>query len=68
MSCSRTAVRCETRTSPGFIFDNESGFSFDTPSVWAPLVIRAVPFGTRFFSRVLFRTSMAQLKRYHRAN
>jgi hypothetical protein len=25
-------VACETRTSPGFTFDNESGcFSFDTP-------------------------------------
>jgi hypothetical protein len=47
ISCSRTAVACETRTSPGFTFDNDSGgFSFDTTSVWADLAIRAVPFST----------------------
>ena len=47
ISCSRTAVACETRTSPGFTFDNDSGgFSFDTASVWADLAIRAVPFST----------------------
>ena len=47
ISCSRTAVACETRTSPGFTFDKDSGcFSFDTTSVWAGLAIRAVPFST----------------------
>jgi hypothetical protein len=47
ISCSRTAVGCETRTSPDFAFDNDFGFiSFDTISVWAALAIRAVPFST----------------------
>ena len=47
ISCSRTAVACETRTSPGFRFDNDSGcFSFDTTSVWTDLAIRAVPLST----------------------
>ena len=46
ISCSRTAVGCETRTSPGFAFDNDLGFMSDTISVWAALAIRAVPFGT----------------------
>jgi hypothetical protein len=31
ISCSRTALGCETRTSPGFAFDNDSDFfSFGT--------------------------------------
>lgn len=47
ISCSRTAVGCETRTSPGFTFDNDSGwFLSDTTSVWAVLASRAVPFST----------------------
>jgi hypothetical protein len=40
-------LACETRTSPGFASDNDSGcFSFDTTSVWADLAIHAVPFST----------------------
>lgn len=47
ISCSRTALECETRTSPGFRFDNDWGLvSCDTTSVWIVLAIRAVPFST----------------------
>jgi hypothetical protein len=47
ISCSRTAVECETRTSPGFRSDKDcSVVSFRTNSVWAGLTIRAVPFRT----------------------
>ena len=47
ISCSRTALGCETRTSPDFTFDNDSGLVlFDTVPVWATLAIRDVPFGT----------------------
>jgi hypothetical protein len=47
ISCSRTAVECETRTSPGFRSDNDWGFVlFGTNLVSAGLEIRAVPFRT----------------------
>jgi hypothetical protein len=39
-------VRCETSTSPGFAFDNDFEFSFDTVRAWAGPAIRAVPFST----------------------
>ena len=46
ISRSRTAVRCQTRTSPDFAFDNDSGFVPDTISVWAAVAIHAIPFST----------------------
>ena len=47
MSCSRTALECETRTSPGFMSDNNCVLvSFATTSVWRVLAICAVPFRT----------------------
>jgi hypothetical protein len=47
ISCSRTAVECETRTSPGFRSDKDCGFvSFGTIAVWPGLTIGAVPFRT----------------------
>lgn len=54
ISCSRTALECETRTSPGFRSDKDWGFvSFGTTSVWAVLAIRAVPFRTGRADRAL---------------
>jgi hypothetical protein len=45
ISCSRTAVGCETSTSPDCTFANDPAFSsFDTHSVWAADPMRAVPF------------------------
>ena len=47
IACSRTAVGCETSTSPDCTFDNDPGFfSLDTDSVWAADSMRAVPFST----------------------
>ena len=46
ISCSRTAVQCETRTSPAFMFDNDPGISFFTTLVWAARAISAVRFST----------------------
>ena len=41
--CSRTAVECETRTSPDFASDNDSGFLADTIGVWIALGDRRCP-------------------------
>ncbi len=44
ISCSRTAVGCETSTSPGCMFDNDPGSSFlDTHSVCDAGAVGAVP-------------------------
>src|SRR5688572_25248060 len=52
ISCSRTAVGCETSTSPDCTFDNDPGFfSLDTHSVWAADPMRAVPFSTSVRNR-----------------
>jgi len=59
ISCSRTAVGCETSTSPDCTFANDPAFSsFDTHSVWAAAPMRAVPFCT-FVRNLLHRTLMA---------